>query len=101
VCAAGRVEIGPHCLIGANATIVDSNFHPLAAAGRRYAPLPEPEPRDEIVIGANVFVGAGAYVLAGARIGDNSVVGAGAVVTGEVPPDSVVAGNPARVVRAL
>jgi maltose O-acetyltransferase len=51
-----------------------------------------------VVIGDRVFVGAGAVILPGSKIGDDSIVGALAVVRGEVPPGSVVAGNPAKVV---
>jgi maltose O-acetyltransferase len=51
-----------------------------------------------VVIGKRVFVGAGAIILPGTRIGDGSVVGAGALVRGDVPPGSVVVGNPAKVV---
>lgn len=51
-----------------------------------------------VVIGKRVFVGAGSIVLAGSRIGDNSIVAAGSVVRGEVPAGAVVAGNPAKVV---
>lgn len=54
-----------------------------------------------ITIGNSVWIGAGACVLPGVSIGDGSVVGAGSVVTGDVPPDTVVAGNPARVLRQI
>ena len=51
-----------------------------------------------VAIGKRVFVGAGAIILPGSRIGDDSIVGAGAVVRGDVPPSSMVVGNPAKVV---
>ena len=51
-----------------------------------------------VAIGKRVFVGTGAVILAGSRIGDDSIIGALAVVRGEVPPGSLVVGNPARVV---
>lgn len=51
-----------------------------------------------VVIGDRVFVGAGAIILPGTRIGDDSVIAAGAVVRGDIPPWSMVAGNPAKVV---
>ncbi len=54
-----------------------------------------------VEIGDNVFVGMGARILKGARIGDDAVIGAGSVVTGEIPAGVVAAGNPARVVREL
>jgi acetyltransferase-like isoleucine patch superfamily enzyme len=52
-----------------------------------------------IVLEDGAWIGAGAIVLAGVTIGRNSIVGAGSVVTRDVPPDAVVAGNPARVIR--
>lgn len=58
-----------------------------------------PPPGRDTVIGNDVWLGTGAMVLPGTRIGDGVIVGAGAVVGGSVPPYSVVAGNPARVVR--
>jgi maltose O-acetyltransferase len=51
-----------------------------------------------VVIGNRVFVGVGAIILPGSRIGDDSIVGAGAVVRGDIPPGSMVVGNPAKVV---
>jgi maltose O-acetyltransferase len=51
-----------------------------------------------VVIGNRVFVGVGAIILPGSRIGDDSIVGAGAVVRGDIPPGSLVVGNPAKVV---
>jgi len=51
-----------------------------------------------VVIGDRVFVGVGAIILPGTRIGDDSVVAAGAVVRGDIPPWSMVVGNPAKVV---
>ena len=54
-----------------------------------------------VTIGNDVWIGHGAVILKGVRIGDRSVVGARAVVTRDVPADTVVAGNPARVVKSL
>jgi maltose O-acetyltransferase len=51
-----------------------------------------------VVIGNRVFVGVGAIILPGSRIGDDSIVAAGAVVRGDIPPGSLVAGNPAKIV---
>jgi maltose O-acetyltransferase len=71
-------------------------------------PPVEPEPRrdkweaaEPIAIGDNVWLGGGAIVLPGVTIGANAVVGAGSVVTRDVPANVVVVGNPARVVRSL
>ena len=54
-----------------------------------------------VYIGNNVFIGMGATILMGADIGDNCIIGAGSVVKGTIPPNSVVAGNPARVICKL
>ena len=101
ICSTLEITIGARTMLGANVTVIDTNFHPLAAEGRRYAPIPEPSPEDAVVIGTDVFIGAGAYVLPGTHIGDGSVVAAAAVVKGEVPAGVVVAGNPARIVKNL
>lgn len=101
ICSTLQITIGARTMLGANATVIDTNFHPLESAGRRFAPIPDPDPDDAVVIGADVFIGAGAFVLPGTRIGDGSVVAAAAVVKGDVPAGVVVAGNPARVVRNL
>ncbi|NED55599.1 sugar O-acetyltransferase, partial [Micromonospora aurantiaca] len=71
--------------------------HPLDAEQRR-AKLEAAQP---IVIEDNVWLGGGAIVLPGVTIGTNSVIGAGAVVTKDVPPNVVAVGNPAKVIRHL
>ena len=57
--------------------------------------------RRPVIIGNNVWIGARAIILPGVRVGDNSVIGAGAIVTKSFPPNSVIAGNPATIVRYL
>lgn len=101
LCAARRVEIGDGTMLGANVTICDTDFHPLDHHERWNQPLPQPRPEDAVTVGRNVFVGTGAIILRGSSLGDHSVVGAGAVVKGTFPAGSVIAGNPARVVRQL
>lgn len=56
---------------------------------------------EKTVIGNNVFVGMNSIILMGSKIGDNCIIGAGSVVHGTIPPNSVVAGNPAKVIRTL
>ena len=97
--AADRITIGDRVLVGGNASIVDFDFHPLTPEAR--AENINAGAAAPIVIGDDVFVGMEALVLKGVTIGDGAVVGAGAVVTQDVPPRAVVAGNPAQVVRDL
>jgi maltose O-acetyltransferase len=91
------VRIGRDGLFGANVEIFDSNFHELDPARRRGG-----TPKMAAVeIGDNVFVGMGVKILKGVTIGSDSVIGAGAVVTGVIPAGVVAAGNPATVIREL
>ena len=97
--AADRISIGDRVLVGGNASIVDFDFHPLTPEGR--AEDFNAGAATPIVIEDDVFVGMEALILKGVTIGEGAVVGAGAVVTQDVPPRTVVAGNPATVVRSL
>lgn len=96
-----RISIGEGVLIGADALIADTDFHPARSPRRRFAPIPDRRPEDEIVIGNNVFIGARAIILKGSRIGDDAVIGAGAVLRGHVPPGSICVGNPAQVIGQI
>jgi acetyltransferase-like isoleucine patch superfamily enzyme len=98
---AGSVRIGKHCLLATRVRVSDFDGHPLDAGRRRAKEPTPPEGIRPVVIGDDVWVGAGAVILKGVTIGDRSIVGAGAVVTRDVPPDVVVAGNPAGVVKKL
>jgi acetyltransferase-like isoleucine patch superfamily enzyme len=98
LCAAQRIVIGNHVSIGANTTIVDTDFHPLEVQARR---LDEAGRSAPVVIEDDVFIGMNSLVLKGVTVGRGSVIGAGSVVTRDVPPGVIVAGNPAKVVREL
>lgn len=90
------ITIGDYCQFGPNVTICTAE-HPLDPSLRRQGlqfNLP-------VRIGNDVWVGAGAIILAGVTIGDKAVIGAGSVVTRDVPERVVVAGSPARVIRRL
>lgn len=98
---AESVRIGRHCLLAGGVIIGDCDGHPLDAARRRVG---EPTPFDQIrkvTIEDDVWIGGRATILKGVTIGSRSIVAAGAIVTKSVPPDSIVAGNPARIVRRL
>lgn len=91
----GGIELGDDVMLGPGVRLVSSG-HPLDPARRRRQVTVAP-----IVVGRNVWIGAGATVLPGVTIGDDAVVAAGAVVTADVPPAVLVAGVPARIVKSV
>ncbi len=91
----GGIEIGDDVMIGPRVSLITSG-HPVDPNQRRKQIVAAP-----IVIQRNVWLGAGAMVLQGVTIGEDSVVAAGAVVTRDVPPRTLVAGVPARVLRSI
>lgn len=91
----GGIDIGDDVMIGPNVQLISSG-HPLDPATRRSQIT-----RGPIRIGRGVWIAAGATVLQGVTVGDDAVVAAGAVVTKDVPPRTLVVGVPARVIRDL
>ena len=97
VTAMNSVVIEDHVLIGSNTMIADTDFHPVDAAARlagsegtRTAP---------VHICENAFIGARCIILKGVTIGKNAVVGAGSVVTRDIPENEIWGGNPAKLIR--
>lgn len=80
------IHIGDNTLISFDAAILTHDF-----VGNRHV---------NTYVGSNCFIGARSIILAGIRVGDHSVVGAGSVVIADVPPNSIVAGNPAKIIRS-
>jgi len=96
VCA-GRVSVGADCLVGDHVFIADTHYRfddPTLPIARQ--PLAAPLP---VTIGYGCHIGVRSMIAPGVTIGDNAYVGAGAVVTEDVPPRTVVVGHPARIVR--
>ncbi|MEP7008369.1 MAG: sugar O-acetyltransferase [Sphingomonas bacterium] len=91
----GGIDIGDDVMIGPNVSLITSS-HPLEPSQRRARVIAEP-----IVIERNVWIAAGATVIGGVTIGENSVVAAGSVVTHDVPRNTLAGGNPARVIRGI
>jgi acetyltransferase-like isoleucine patch superfamily enzyme len=91
----GGVEIGDLVMIGPNVNVITAG-HPLEPSKRRAYVEAKP-----IVIETNVWIATAATILGGVTVGENSVIGAGAVVTKDVPANSFVAGVPAKVIRSL
>ena len=99
ICAANEITIGNNVMVGANCQIFDTDFHPISFKKRLADPkLAKTAP---VMIEDNVFIGMQSIILKGVQIGCGSVVGAGSVVTQNVPARVIVAGNPARVVKEL
>jgi maltose O-acetyltransferase len=89
------VRIGSYTLFGP-AVQIYTPMHPMNAKLRREREFGQP-----IEIGEDVWVGGGAIILPGVRIGSRAVIGAGSVVTRDVPDDTFAAGNPCRVIREI
>lgn len=101
------IKIGDNTAIGGNVKILDNDFHPIEFDERNKL-LNDSRggdsdliPAKPIVIGKNCFIGCNSIILKGSMIGDNCVVGAGAVVAGKFEANSIIAGNPAKVIRKL
>ncbi len=90
----GGIEIGDGSLIGHNTTIATLNhdFNPAKRANLHPSP---------VKIGKNVWVGSDSTILPGVEIGDCAIIGAGSIVTKNVPANSIAVGNPARVIKQI
>ncbi len=91
----GGLDIADDVMIGPNVSLITSG-HPLEPSERRDFVVARP-----ILIERNVWIAAGATIIGGVTVGENSVVAAGSVVTRDVPPNILVGGNPARVIRSI
>ena len=91
----GGLDIADDVMIGPNVSIITTG-HPVDPAQRHAATIGKP-----IVIERNVWIATGATIVGGVTVGENSVVAAGSVVTRDVPPNTLVGGNPARVIRSI
>lgn len=92
VVSASAVTIGRDCMIARDVIIMDTDQHPLPGEGLKSLP---------VRVEDRAWIGARAIVLKGVTIGHDSIVGAGAIVTRDVPPFSVAVGQPARVIRTI
>lgn len=90
------ITIGDRVIVGCDTVITDTDFHPLAAAYRHTHP--NDGASAPIRIESDVFIGMHALILKGVTIGRGSIIGAGAIVTRDIPPGVIAAGQPARVI---
>lgn len=103
-----RITIGENTCIGGNCKILDNDFHPVDWETRNKllndsygGDSSDLIPAKEIRIGKNCFIGCNSIILKGTVLGDGCVVGAGAVVSGKFENNSVIAGNPAKLIKKL
>jgi len=94
------VEIGDGTCVAPNVIIMDTDFHSLWPPEGR-AQNPGYEQDADVIVGKNVWLGINSIILKGVKIGDNTVIGAGSVVTSDIPANCVAAGNPAKVLKEL
>jgi acetyltransferase-like isoleucine patch superfamily enzyme len=95
LCAGNSIQIGQQTILGAGAMVLDTDMHaPIGDFDWRVEFVTNSKP---VKIGRGVFIGARAIILKGVNIGDRALIGAGAVVTGDVPAGHVAVGNPARI----
>ncbi len=94
------VQIGEGTMIAPNVIIVDSDFHAQWPPDARLISSTAETDR-EVIIGSNVWIGMNSVILKGTTIGDNSIIGASSLVSGDIPTNVIAGGNPARVLRPL
>ncbi|GKX67545.1 acetyltransferase [Clostridium sp. TW13] len=88
------VEIGENCAISWNVQIMDTDFHTICYADNSQNTVTKP-----VKIGDNVWICSNVSILKGVTIGDGAVIGANSIVTKDVPPNTLVSGNPAKVIK--
>lgn len=100
ICANNQIVIKNNVLIGVGARIYDTDFHPISRSKRRIddqgSILVSP-----VLIEDDVWIGAHALILKGVTIGEGAIIAAGSVVVHDVPPNTIVGGSPARVLKIL
>lgn len=89
-----KIQIGNNCIFGRNVNISDSDFHTILDVSKSIK-----NPSAPVIIGDQVWIGHDAIILKGVTIGNGAIVAAGAVVTKDVSPHTIVAGNPAKVIK--
>lgn len=98
VAADANIEIGNNCVIGQNFKCFSSDFHGIKKEDRNN---PEKIKNGSVKIGNDVFIGCDVTILKGVTIGDGCVIGAGSVVTKSFDANSIIAGNPAKLIKEI
>ena len=108
VSCAVSINIGSRVIIGANTTLSDTDSHPINYKSRqpKYFDIDAVNSQlqvgtKKIIIEDDVFIGMHCLILKGAHIGRGSVIAAGSIVTGKIPPNVIAAGSPAKVIKSI
>lgn len=101
ICSSELVQIGDNCVIGADVIIADTDFHSLDPDTRKSEKDGQMANTSPIIIGNDVFIGGKSIILKGVNLGDNVIVGAGSIVTKSFEKNSIIGGNPARLISIL
>ena len=96
-----KVTIGNNCLLANGVMVFDNDGHPVDYQKRRDNLPVDKKDIEPVIVEDDVWIGTKSIILKGVRIGARSIIGAGAVVVQDVPPGSVAAGNPAKVIKEL
>ena len=100
ICCKKKIFIGEYVGLGANVSVFDHDFHAINPYYRKFANN-EHTACKEVIIDDYAWIGANSIILKGVHIGRGAVVGAGSVVTKDIPPLTIYAGNPARFVKEI
>jgi acetyltransferase-like isoleucine patch superfamily enzyme len=110
IASSSKISIGDYCMISKKVVIIDTNSHPISPKMRKKQLIDLSKgkicdfyvaKRKKIIIKDYVWIGFNTIILKGVTIGEGSIIGAGAVVTKDVPPYTVVGGNPAKVLKKI
>jgi acetyltransferase-like isoleucine patch superfamily enzyme len=96
ICAMNYIELGDDILIGQNVTIMDHEAHGINPLKRR-----EVGEIGKVILGSNVWIGSNVTILKNTTIGKNTIIATGAVVSGEIPPNVIIGGVPAKIIRSI
>lgn len=95
ISAANSIKIADSCMLASNVYISDSDWHGI------YDRSMTPDETGKVILNNNVWIGDSAIICKGVTIGENTIIGAGAVVTCDIPSDVIAAGNPAKIIKHL
>lgn len=98
---ASNVSIGSYCYLAGNCFVYDVDGHPVDSEKRRENVSVGEESISPVIIEDDVWIGVNVIILKGVRIGSRSIIGAGTIVSKDIPPDSIAVGNPVRIIRSL